>query len=228
MLQAERTEDPQEALRLALQGWQSEIWTAMPGILESYDATKGTCVVQPAIQGIFRLKDGTTKIVTIPQCLDVPIHFPGGGGVTLTFPMVKGDEGLLVFASRCIDAWWQSGDVQPQAEIRMHSLSDGFFFPGFRSQPRKLANVSTDSTQLRADDGTYYVELKAAQLTLKHPTKVVVDSPEAHFTGKITTDGDITSQGTVKGVVDVIADTISGKNHTHSDPQGGNTGPPNP
>lgn len=164
MLRQERTEDPSEALRLALAGWQSEIWTAMPGMLDSIDLVKNTCVVQPTIKGIFRQPDGSEQVVTLPLCLDVPLQFLGGGGFSATFPMKKDDEGLLVFASRCIDAWWQNGGIQPQAEIRMHNLSDGFFIPGFRSQPRKLVNISATSAQLRNDAGDTYVEVKDGQL----------------------------------------------------------------
>lgn len=196
MLNQERTEDPSEALRLALGGWQSEIWTAMPGILDSFNVNAdGTCVCQVTIKGKWRAKDGSQSDVQLPQCLDVPLIFPGGGGFTLTFPMKAGDEGLIVFASRCIDAWWQSGGIQNQAEIRLHSLSDGFFLIGVRSKPRALANISTTSTQLRNDAGTAYVDLSSTQLTLKHPTKVVIDSPASEFTGDVKIDGVITGGG---------------------------------
>lgn len=223
MLRQERTEDPSEALRLALLGWQSDIWTALPGIVESVDLAKGTCTVQPAVQGLFRQKDGSQTLVTMPLCLDVPISWPTGGGYTLTFPLKKGDEGQLVFNSRCIDAWWQSGGVQPQAEIRFHDLSDAAFHPGIRSQPRVLADVSEDNVQLRADDGSSYVEIAEAQMTLKHPTKVKVDSPIAEFTGEIRATGEITAKyGT--------GDSVTQTGHTHGGVQagGGNTQDPNP
>lgn len=164
MLRQERTEDPQEMTRSVLVGWQSEIWTALPGILQSFDAEKMTAVVQPAIKGIFRKKDGSETVVTLPQCLDVPVQFIGGGGFTLTFPMKEGDEGLLVFSSRCIDAWWQSGGIQPQAEIRLHDLSDGFFLPGTRSVPRVLENFSTDNAELRADNGDVKIVLQPEEI----------------------------------------------------------------
>lgn len=193
MLRQERIEDDSETLRTALIGWQSEMWTALPGILDSFDPEKMTCVVQPTVQGIFRQKDGTQKIVTITQCLDVPVQFIGGGGFTLTFPMKKGDEGLIVFASRCYDAWWQNGGVQPQAEIRMHDLSDGFFIPGFRSVPRVLTDFSTTSVQLRADDASSYVDISDDLMTLKHPTKIKFDTPDAEFTGNLVVDGELSS-----------------------------------
>ncbi|MGC8050122.1 Gp138 family membrane-puncturing spike protein, partial [Salmonella enterica] len=78
---------------------------------------------------------------------------------SMTFPVAQGDECLVVFASRCIDSWWQSGGIQEQAELRMHDLSDGFAILGFRSQPRALSNISTTSAQLRSDDGATFIDL---------------------------------------------------------------------
>lgn len=204
MLRQERIQDPEEMLRTALLGWQSEIWTSLPGIVQSYDPAKMTCVVQPAIQGIFRLKDGTTKVVTLPLCLDVPVSFPTGGGFTLTFPIAKGDEGLLVFGSRCIDAWWQNGGVQPQAEVRFHDLSDGNFIPGIRSVPRVLANLAADATELRSDDGTIKVSVKADQVNVKvkDATSIVVKDKEIDLTAD---DSTIVMKS---GEIDITATTI--------------------
>lgn len=212
---------------LVLQGWQSEIWTALPGIIDSVDLEANTCVVQPTVQGIFRQKDGSQKVVTMPLCLDVPIVWPRGGGYTLTFPLKKGDEGVILFMSRCFDAYWQNGGIQPQAEQRMHSLSDGYFIPGGNSQPNKLANVSADNVQLRADDGSAYVEIAEAAMTLKHPTKVIVDTPEAHFTGKITTDGAVEAKGEVTAKISGgTSVTLTGHKHGTGAPTPAGTTPP--
>ncbi len=159
MDQRERLDDREEALRIAFEGQQAGIWTALPGILQSFDADKMTAEVQPALQGRLRQLDGSWKDASLPLLLDCPVIFPAGGGFALTFPLAQGDEGLVVFASRCIDAWWYSGGVQKQARARMHDLSDGFFLPGCFSQPRKLSNVSTTKPQFRTADGATYVEL---------------------------------------------------------------------
>lgn len=150
-----------DAIR-AFHARQAGLWTALPGIVQSFDATAMTCVVQPAIQAVVFAPDGSAQDVNLPLLLDCPVQFPGGGGCTLTFPVKKGDECLVVFASRCIDAWWYSGGVQPQAEMRMHDLSDGFALVGVRSQPRVLAGVSTTAAQLRTDDGQAYLAVDPA------------------------------------------------------------------
>jgi phage gp45-like len=45
-------------------------------------------------------------------------------------------------------------------------------------------------------------------------------------TGTATLAGNLTAPGIITGQTDVIAGTISGKTHTHIDPQGGDVGPP--
>ena len=150
---AERGDDHEAAIKSAVRESRASLWTAMPGIVVSYDPDKQTAAVQPAIQGYPPTTRGVAAPVNMPVCLDCPVSFPRGGGYALTFPLNEGDEGMLVFASRCIDAWWQSGGVQPQAELRMHDLSDGMFIPGVTSQSRKLADATSVGMEVRTDDG---------------------------------------------------------------------------
>lgn len=149
---AERTHGFIQALQAALDGRQAEIWTALPAVVESFDPDRRMCVLQPTIQGLYEDEDGTDSWVTIPVLVDVPVQFPGGGGFVLTFPLAQGDEGIVVFSARCIDAWWQYGNVQPQAELRMHDLSDGFFIPTLRSRLKVEAAISTTDVELRSVD----------------------------------------------------------------------------
>lgn len=174
MDRSERFGDLPTALLKALEGWQSGIWTALPCIIVSFDAVAMTCVAQPAIQGNIRQEDGTFVDVNMPLLLDVPVIFPSGGGFTLTFPIAAGDEALVVLASRCIDSWWQLGGIRPQAELRMHDLSDSFALVGPRSQPRVLANVSITSSQLRSDDGVTIIDVDNAKVTITSPSVEVI------------------------------------------------------
>jgi len=150
----ERFNDLNTALLVAFSGFQSGVWTAMPAIIESFDSAKMTVTAYPSIQGKIQQQDGSFVWEDMPLLVDVPVIFPSGGGFTLTFPIAQGDEALIVFASRCIDTWWQSGGVGRQAELRMHDLSDGFALVGPRSQPRVLSGISTTSAQFRSDDAS--------------------------------------------------------------------------
>lgn len=178
----ERIGDAEEQSRVAFSGMQAGLWTALPGIIQSFDASALTCTVQPAISGAVRTPEGGTVEQRLPVLLDCPVVFPGGGGCTLTFPLTAGDECLVVFASRCIDSWWAHGGVKGQAEFRMHDLSDGFVLPGVRSQARKFSAGS--KTQLRTDDGGTLVEIESGKIRLK---------------GNVTVEGNLTITGTTIG-----------------------------
>ncbi|HEM8999475.1 TPA: hypothetical protein U2T46_001520 [Burkholderia cenocepacia] len=216
----ERVDDELASLRAMLRGWQVGMWTALPGVIESFDGDSQTCAVQLAIKVPVRANDGAVTTAALPPVVNCPVQFPSGGNCTLTFPVTPGDECLVVFASRCIDAWWQSGGVQEQAEWRMHDLSDGFALLGFRSKPRALAGVSATSAQLRSDDGLTFVDLNPTAGTLKlvapggleidAPT-VKVNSPQSTFTGALTVEGVFTFlAGLIGSAAEGVAATITG------------------
>src|SRR5260363_269205 len=57
----ERFEDAQEALRAAIHGALINVWTALPGIVQSFDAHALTVTVRPAIQGVVRRRRGAGR-----------------------------------------------------------------------------------------------------------------------------------------------------------------------
>lgn len=163
MQRSQRLDDPSTALEIAMRGVQGRIWTALPGIIQSFDPAAMTCSVQPALQGTLSdPKTGKAANANLPLLVDCPVQFQSGGGVTLTMPIAQDDECLVIFASRCIDAWWQNGGIQPPMVYRMHDLSDGFVIPGVWSQPRVLSGVSTTTAQMRSTDGSTMFELDPA------------------------------------------------------------------
>jgi hypothetical protein len=192
MLRTERWEEPANAVSAAIEGKQSQLWTAIPGIVQSFNAAHNTVEVQPSVQRRVRRPDGKWINETLSLCVDVPVHFPSGGGFSLTVPVKQGDECLLVFSSRCIDGWWAKGGVQPQTIPRMHNPSDGFAILGTRSKAKALANVSTSTVQLRSDDGKTLIEIDGSQtVRLVAPTKVRIETPTLEVTGTIKASGDV-------------------------------------
>lgn len=172
----ERFDDPEAVYRTAVASALAAVWTALPGIIEAYDPSHQTATVQPAVQGQVTAPDGTVTLLSLPVITDVPIMFSSGGGVTLTFPVTKGDECLIVFASRGIDAWHALGGVQQPTAARKHNLSDAFAIVGIRSVPNTLSPApSTTAAQLRSDDGSVFVEVnKLGGIKLVAPLTTVV------------------------------------------------------
>jgi len=184
MNRAERLDDREESLRIAMESSQAKLWTAIPAIVSGVDLVAQTLAVQPAIKGTVSTPTGEMQDVNLPVLVDVPICFPRAGGFALTFPIAVGDEVLVVFASRCIDAWWQSGGIGAQAEVRMHDLSDGFALLAPVSQPKVLSAVQSANVQLRDEAGTTYMEITPdGKIKLKAVAQIDVEAPTINVTG---------------------------------------------
>lgn len=109
---------------------------AMPCIVQSYDASRQTVDVQPVIRERFKTKENTLEYKQYPLLINVPVVFPQAGSFSITFPIAKGDECLVIFADTAIDNWWVKGSIQNPVEIRRHDLSDGFAIFGAKSQAK--------------------------------------------------------------------------------------------
>ncbi|TKU47850.1 translation initiation factor IF-2 [Citrobacter sp. wls757] len=180
---------------------KDQIKVAMPGIIQSFDPDTVTAVVQLGIRCMQTNNDGTTSTSDYPQLVDVPVIFPRGGGVTLTFPVKPGDECLLIFSDRCIDFWWQNGGVQEAVDPRQHDLSDAFAIVGPQSQAKKISGISTTAAQFRSDDGSTYFEINpdTKKIKLVAPGGFDVISPESTFSAKVTITGLLTWMGGMVG-----------------------------
>lgn len=214
----ERIEDPVDWLSIALKSWQSKFWTSLPGIIQSFDPESMTCTVQPAVRPLTRTPAGDFINIDLPLLVDCPTQFPAGGGCTLTFPVEKGDECMLLISSRCLDSWWQSGEVQALATLRMNSISDAVALLGFRSRPRSLPSVSTESTQLRSDDGVAFVEVNP----ITHAINATTSGPINFTAPLVTINGNVKVIGRIDATEDVMAGTVSLQNHITSGVTSGN------
>ncbi|WMT13137.1 phage baseplate assembly protein V [Serratia fonticola] len=243
--------DDQEVFELGINTAVSKARSAAPGIIQSFDPATVTCVVSLSLKANYSGRGNATSEVApeLPLLVDVPVVFPRGGGVTLTFPVKAGDECLVVFADRCIDFWWQNGGSQERVDNRMQDLSDAFVIPGPQSQVQKISGISTSAAQLRTDDGAAFIELDpgshavnvttTGKLTASALGGTEINSPEIVLNGNVTINGNL-SQGmgegggtaTMLGPVNVTNDVTAGgkslMDHTHGGVEtgSGNTGKP--
>jgi len=132
-------ENRYEELQTLKQNILSSLHCALPGTVVSYDAETQTAVIQPAVKRRAEQRDGfarsvsgrnyrTVPDVPLPLLRDVPVFMP------VSFEVNPGDACLVIFADCDIDAWFESGDTEVPESNRMHSLSDGFAFVGFRTR----------------------------------------------------------------------------------------------
>lgn len=96
----------------------SSMRCALPGIVESFDENTQTASIRPGVKG----KNGTE----LPLLTGVPVFMP------VSFTVSEGDACLVIFADFDTDAFLANGEVTAPRSGRMHSISDGFAFVGFR------------------------------------------------------------------------------------------------
>ncbi|HID9644409.1 Gp138 family membrane-puncturing spike protein [Serratia bockelmannii] len=197
-------------LKAVADSLSTSLRVAMPGIIQSFDAGAVTATIQPAVKASVRQSDGALSSVALPLLVDVPVVFPRGGGVTLTFPVAAGDECLVVVADRCIDYWWQNGGVQEPVDQRQHHLADAFAMVGPQSQAKKISGISTSAAQFRSDDGSTYLEIDPATKKMKivAPGGLEVITPQADFSEAVTIKGLLSWMG---GMVGSIASGTAAK-----------------
>lgn len=104
----------------------SNIYTATPGRIESYNATQKRVSVKPLIRKKFN--DGT--IVELPVVDNVPIVFPMTSDSGIRFPVKRNDTCLLVFGMRSLDEWLTRGGLVTPDDSRKFDLSDAICIPG--------------------------------------------------------------------------------------------------
>lgn len=183
--------DPEEAFRIGFDYLQGQMWTALPAIVLSVDLDKQTISAQCSISGEFKNEAGEISHINMPVFQDVVLCFPRAGGYAITFPVAAGDEVLIVFASRCIDGWWQSGGENKAApEFRMHDLSDGFALLAPTSQPKKLSGISTDSLRVTNEAQTKFIEISPTKVTVQSDGDVDINAVNINLNGDITQNAD--------------------------------------
>ena len=207
-----------------------ELHTSLPGIVESFDPETQTASIQPAIKRIFKTNDGDKEILTpenLPILINVPVQFPRGGGFSITFPVKKGDECLLVFCERSIDSWYTSGKISEPLSRRFHSLSDATAFVGISSSTNSIPNYSADDLQIKKDDGSVEITLFNDNSIKLKGTTVTIDA-NLVVNGTVDSTGDINSDGTIEAATDVKGGGKSLLNHTHIGSPTAATGPVSP
>ena len=152
------------------------IHVALPAIITEIDYEKQTCKAQAVIREFI-----DNEYVELPEFMDIPFFILSGGDYSITIPIQKDDECLIVFADSCIDSWWQSGGIQNPIEIRNHDLSDCFAIVGFRSQNKKLDDFDSESFQVRRKDKVP-VEISEDTITIKNEDcEIKIDDDEINI-----------------------------------------------
>jgi len=146
-----------EAIGALVEHRLEDVHVATPAKVLEYDRTTQRMTAQPLIKRGYIDEDGVRQVKSLPAITNVPVVFPGAGGISITFPIAAGDTVLLVFSEFSLDKWLQTGAHSDPLDDRRHALSDAIAIPGLRP-----FSAPVDST---------------------HATAMVIDAPLIHAGG---------------------------------------------
>lgn len=201
------------------------------GVIIEFFPENQTANVQIAQQNITSVQpDGTRTSQPFSPLVNVPVFILGGGGYSSTFPIKPGNDCTILFNDRELDNWKTSGGTQSvPSTLRVHDLSDGICLVGLRPLPSVLGGYSTDSAQLRSDDGENFVEIKdggfvnataTTKITLTAPIVEINASTAAiiHSAGKVSFDADGTGVVYQPALISTYTDGVATTHHAPAPP----------
>lgn len=115
------------------------------------------------------MKDGTVS--PYPKLVNCPVFTLQGGGASLQMPITVGDQCIVLFSDRNLDAWIQNGGEQPPLDGRLHDLSDGIVLVGLNWQGDSAIPIpSATEARLILSDATTKVGLDNGKITVQNAT----------------------------------------------------------
>lgn len=200
---------------------QSNVYTALPAKVLSFNGHTVSCQV------MINRVNANGQEITIPPLVDVPAQFPHAGGFCITVPIKAGDEGLVIFSSRCIDGWYASGGQSKPLDNRINDLSDGFFIVGCNSVPNKIPDFYHDGASMQTDDGSTYIRLTNGTIYIKGN---IEHEGETQQIGNYNQNGSFNqSGGNTNSTGTIMAEDVKTNRgvdlntHIHTDVQSGNS-----
>lgn len=162
-----------DLVRLILKDKLTTVGTSIPGHVTAFDPATQLAQLQIGI----RSSDG----VQLPIIIECPVHFSGGSQFMIEHQIDPGDEGIIIFSQRCIDAWLETGGVAQQPIPRMHDMSDAYFVPGIRSKPNAFPQMANNGIALRDKAGGKFI-------WMKNDGTIEINADAVTITGTLTAD----------------------------------------
>lgn len=119
----------QELISQAIESRLGDLYTTLPGRVEKYYPATQTADVAPTIKRPIPTREGDIRLEDLPVCPNVPVCFPRGGLISISWKLNKGDHVLLLFSTLSLAQWRKSGKTSAPGDLRMHHLGNALAIP---------------------------------------------------------------------------------------------------
>ena len=163
-----------------VRGLKSDIFKSLNcvkiGEIVSFDVSKKTATIQILFKRV--LPDNS--IQSHPLLVDCPVVTIQGGGGAIEFPITAGDQCLVFFADRNIDAWFKAGGEAAPFDGRAHDLSDGIALVGVNALNGTLSDYVASAARFFFDGAE--IQLKGGKVVVKNGTTDLYTLINSFFT----------------------------------------------
>lgn len=207
-----------ELYKRMMQKTNEGLRVAMPARIEAYNpltSIADVLVAIPQLRG-----DGST--LDTPIIAEVPVLWMRGGDSSITFPLNRGDQGLVIFCDYDIAKWATALDESAPQSLRRHNLTDAVFLPQTHGlKPSSMAGISIKNGVTEVLVTPTGVTVTAGEATINAPT--------ISLTGAVSITGNVAITGNMSVTGSLGAEGKDFGTHTHGGVQtgSGNTGAPN-
>ncbi len=138
------------------------------GRIQSFDASHKTASINLLFKRV--LPNGT--LASYPVLVDCPVFTLQGGGAGIQFPIEAGDEAIVLFSDRNLDAWFATGSASAPLNSRSHDLADGIALVGLNSLTSTFPNYQAGKSRWFCDGAE--IDLAAQIVTVKNDTTTLL------------------------------------------------------
>ena len=132
-----------DVIKEALRSQMLSMHVHLPGKVATYDPIKNLADVLPMVKRPVPSAedDDARKFEDLPTLPQIPVLWPRVGDFMMRGKLVKGDTGMLLFASSPWGEWLATGEVSEPLDVRKHSVGYAAFLPGFFTNVAQVTNA---------------------------------------------------------------------------------------
>lgn len=187
-------------------------------------AVRGTApnLVVDVLPLVADVRSEDQTIILGSEVFNIPVWRLQRGNSAIIMNPVVGDIGMIAIADADTTVARRARKESVPGSGRRHSLSDAIYLGGLlNGQPSQFIEFADGAINITSPNP---VNITCTTANIKAPGGVTIDTPLAHFTGNITSDGDITdNSGAQQASLKTLRDDYNAHKHPVSGVQSGSS-----